>query len=370
MQMQQQAGRGDPAKTVFVGNIAYGSSEQALLELLQTVGAVVSFRLVNDRDTGKPRGFGFCEYNDEETAKNAMRALNGSEFNGRALRVTHSEESQARQAPGGLRPRPTNEPVVKPPASANSVDAITKVVKSLTQQQRIEILSQMKILLEKNPAGAKQVLLQNPQLAQALLHIEVLFGLVTPDDIKALQKIGGVAAKGIPPPPSRPPVVAPPVQAPVPPVQQPPPSGPPPLEAVQGQSHHDAALENALSTLNLPPQQKQILRDVVKLSDAQIAQLPQDVQDQIKQLQAQIKQADVFTEQQIEEAMSQLNLPMQQKQILKEVLKLGPDQISQLPAEIQQQVRQLQDQIRASRNTQPPQSQQQPFRPPPPGRRF
>ena len=69
------------------------------------------------------------------------------------------------------------------------MDAITKVVKSLTQQQRIEILSQMKILLEKNPAGAKQVLLQNPQLAQALLHIEVLFGLVTPDDIKALQKI-------------------------------------------------------------------------------------------------------------------------------------------------------------------------------------
>jgi RNA recognition motif-containing protein len=44
-------------------------------------------RLVNDKDTGKPRGFGFCEYRDGETALSAMRNLNGREINGRPLRV-------------------------------------------------------------------------------------------------------------------------------------------------------------------------------------------------------------------------------------------------------------------------------------------
>ena len=47
----------------------------------------MSFRLVYDRESGKPKGYGFCEYEDQETALSAMRNLNGFEFNGRQLRV-------------------------------------------------------------------------------------------------------------------------------------------------------------------------------------------------------------------------------------------------------------------------------------------
>ena len=47
----------------------------------------ILFRLVYDRETGKPKGYGFCEYQDVETAQSAMRNLNNHDFNGRPLRV-------------------------------------------------------------------------------------------------------------------------------------------------------------------------------------------------------------------------------------------------------------------------------------------
>jgi len=54
------------------------------------VGVVVSFRLVYDRESGKPKGYGFCEYQDQETALSAMRNLNTRELHGRNLRVDHA----------------------------------------------------------------------------------------------------------------------------------------------------------------------------------------------------------------------------------------------------------------------------------------
>ncbi len=48
---------------------------------------ILFFRLVYDRETGKPKGYGFCEYQDVETAQSAMRNLNNHDFNGRPLRV-------------------------------------------------------------------------------------------------------------------------------------------------------------------------------------------------------------------------------------------------------------------------------------------
>jgi cleavage stimulation factor subunit 2 len=54
----------DESRVVFVGNIPYDGTELQLTEQFSEVGPVVSFRLVHDRDTGKPKGFGFCEYKD------------------------------------------------------------------------------------------------------------------------------------------------------------------------------------------------------------------------------------------------------------------------------------------------------------------
>ncbi|GAU13263.1 hypothetical protein TSUD_42170 [Trifolium subterraneum] len=81
-------------RCVFVGNIPYDATEEQLIEICQEVGPVVSFRLVIDRETGKPKGYGFCEYKDEETALSARRNLQGYEINGRQLRVDFAENDK------------------------------------------------------------------------------------------------------------------------------------------------------------------------------------------------------------------------------------------------------------------------------------
>ena len=55
-------------RSVFVGNIPYEATEEQLKDIFSEVGSVVSFRLVYDRETGKPKGYGFCEYQDQDKA--------------------------------------------------------------------------------------------------------------------------------------------------------------------------------------------------------------------------------------------------------------------------------------------------------------
>ncbi|KAK3012626.1 hypothetical protein RJ639_009896 [Escallonia herrerae] len=79
---------------VLVGNIPYDASEEQLIQICEEVGPVVSFRLVTDRETGRPKGYGCCEYKDEETALSAHRNLQGYEINGRQLRVDFAENDK------------------------------------------------------------------------------------------------------------------------------------------------------------------------------------------------------------------------------------------------------------------------------------
>lgn len=67
--------------------------------------AYVAIRLVLDRETGKPKGYGFCEYRDEETALSARRNLQGYEINGRQLRVDFAENEKGGGGGGGDRNR-------------------------------------------------------------------------------------------------------------------------------------------------------------------------------------------------------------------------------------------------------------------------
>lgn len=61
----------------------------------------LTFRLVYDRETGKPKGYGFCEYKDTETAQSAMRNLNGTEIHGRQLRVDSAASQKGPEDPRG-----------------------------------------------------------------------------------------------------------------------------------------------------------------------------------------------------------------------------------------------------------------------------
>lgn len=82
-------------KRIYVGNLPYTATDEELRTLFGRHGAVHSVRLVNDRDTGQPRGFGFVEM-DDEAADAAVSALDGSNFGGRNLRVNEAREREER----------------------------------------------------------------------------------------------------------------------------------------------------------------------------------------------------------------------------------------------------------------------------------
>mgnify|MGYP001600395179 CR=1 FL=1 len=79
---------------IYVGNIAFSSTEDELRELFARHGAVRSVKLINDRVTGKPRGFGFVEMEDDAGATAAIEALNGAELGGRQLRISAAQERE------------------------------------------------------------------------------------------------------------------------------------------------------------------------------------------------------------------------------------------------------------------------------------
>lgn len=168
-------------RSVFVGNIPYEATEEKLKDIFGEVGQVLSFKLVFDRETGKPKGYGFCEYRDQETALSAMRNLNGYEIGGRNLRVDNACTEKSRMEMQNLLNQPPVEnPYGEPIQAEKAPEAISKAVASLPPEQMFELMKQMKLCVQNNPSEARNMLLQNPQLAYALLQAQVVMRIVDP----------------------------------------------------------------------------------------------------------------------------------------------------------------------------------------------
>lgn len=163
-----------------------------------------------DRESGKPKGYGFCEYKDQETALSAMRNLNGYEIGGRTLRVDNACTEKSRmEMQQLLQGRIFNwnrfgvdlnafcecnddntiatftGPQVENPYgehcdAEHSPEIITKTVASLPPEQMYEVMKQMKTCIVNNPNETRQMLLLNPQLAYALLQSMVVMRIVDP----------------------------------------------------------------------------------------------------------------------------------------------------------------------------------------------
>ena len=82
---------------LYVGNLPFTATEEIVRELFAKHGAVEKLSLISDRDTGRPRGFGFVEMSNADASR-AMQALNGTDLDGRALTVN---EAQDRERSGG-----------------------------------------------------------------------------------------------------------------------------------------------------------------------------------------------------------------------------------------------------------------------------
>ncbi|WP_455381647.1 RNA recognition motif domain-containing protein [Salinispira pacifica] len=77
---------------LYVGNLNYSTESDSLHQLFSQYGEIVSVNVITDRETGRPRGFGFVEMASADAAQAAIAALDGTELDGRRLRVNEAQE--------------------------------------------------------------------------------------------------------------------------------------------------------------------------------------------------------------------------------------------------------------------------------------
>lgn len=86
---------------LYVGNLAFSSTEGSINELFSQYGTVDSCQLITDRETGRSKGFGFVQMSSDEEAQKAISELNGREVDGRALTVNEARPQAPRSGGGG-----------------------------------------------------------------------------------------------------------------------------------------------------------------------------------------------------------------------------------------------------------------------------
>ncbi len=85
---------------LYVGNLPFEVTEDSLQELFQSHGEVTSAKVITDRDTGRPRGFAFVEMANSEDAQEAIKSLDGKDFQGRNLKVNLAKPREDRSGGG------------------------------------------------------------------------------------------------------------------------------------------------------------------------------------------------------------------------------------------------------------------------------
>ena len=88
-------------KNIFVGNLSFGATEDAVRSMFEAHGTVDRVSIVTDRDTGQAKGFGFVEMGDNAQGESAIAALNGAELDGRAMTVNEARPKAERSGGGG-----------------------------------------------------------------------------------------------------------------------------------------------------------------------------------------------------------------------------------------------------------------------------
>ena len=82
---------------LYVGNLSFNTSNQDLNDLFGAIGAVESTNIIEDRETGRSRGFGFVEMSSDDEAKAAIEKLNGKDLNGRAVMISEARPQEPRE---------------------------------------------------------------------------------------------------------------------------------------------------------------------------------------------------------------------------------------------------------------------------------
>lgn len=310
-------------KNVFVSDIPFDLTEDKVRQLLNTAGRIVNFRLVYDKEKQRHKGYAFVEYETSDEANKAVQTLNRMQLLGRQLRVSISRDNrsggnqQQRQFQGnqggadqygqdrrdrhGQQNNYNNNNQGRrygnqgyqnqPPQHSSRREVVTSLVvddeisRTLSQfppEQIVELLSTMKSLIKDNPAQAKDVLLSNPNLAYCVAQALLLMGIADSNVIS--QVVAAHQQQSANPSAPEPTYTASPQLAPPPPV-----SGPGPSAPYQRQ---------APDVSQRPPQQQppsqqpadpqfEMVRKILELSEEQVNQLPADQQAQVRAIKQQ-----------------------------------------------------------------------------------
>lgn len=319
-------------KVIFVGNIPYDMSEEQLIEIFKQVGPLVTFRLVFDRETGRAKGYGFCEYCDAETAASAIRNLNNYDVGNRQLRVDYAE-SDTLPAPkdkqlagtnasssssavaasqihtqaqmfgssniglGNVTAFPSGIPLspllhsnnnsvnnsnnnaavssfmylndfaqnVLPAAASvsagkSTTDAITAVLAAMSSEQILVVLGHLKALVLSEPENARTLLTANPQLSYAVFQALLMMGLVDEGIVQNVVLKNANANAN---------------------------SNPNSITNTNTNIPSPPSVANG-NNANSLEEQKQLLMQIMSLTDEQIAALPAEQREQILFLKSQI----------------------------------------------------------------------------------
>ncbi|CAO3607688.1 unnamed protein product [Cunninghamella blakesleeana] len=313
------------SRAVFVGNIPFEYTEEQLINVFKEVGPVAN--------SGRPKGYGFCEYYDAETAASAVRNLNDYEIGGRQLRVDYAsmddnhnraasqqappvnqypQQQQQQQQPPIQQHAPVNHPppIQRPSPPTTSHDDINKVLSTMSPQDLLTLMRQMKQLSIERPEYAREFLSSNPQVAYALFQAMVIMNLVDPNLISRLMSSLPQQQQKQQPPPQQQQQPPPMMQQQPPPMmqQQPPPmmqQQPPPMMQQQPPSMMQQQMvpppmgQPMNQPMSQPPmqgnapdpaaeQQKALLMQVLQLTEDQINNLPPEHREQVRQLKAQL----------------------------------------------------------------------------------
>jgi RNA recognition motif-containing protein len=90
-------------KKLYVGNLPFSMTDEALMEAFAQCGTVESARIITDRDSGRSKGFGFVEMSTEAEAQNAISKFNGADYDGRPMTVNEAKPMVPREGGGGGR---------------------------------------------------------------------------------------------------------------------------------------------------------------------------------------------------------------------------------------------------------------------------
>ncbi|KAG1666966.1 hypothetical protein FOA52_004249 [Chlamydomonas sp. UWO 241] len=221
--------------TVFIGNLPWDVTEGEVSELFEQAGPIRQLRVVVDKETGRPKGFAFCEFHDKDSAEVAVSRLTGYDLNGRSLRVDFADDERQGNRGGdrggggrgerGDGPRGGGRAAAASEAMASMMagggrgggaggapggpggsgggagssahEHLRGVLDDMDPVSLYAVASQMADLVRSNPQAARSVLVAQPHLTTAIFRAQVLLGMVkplAPDAASAAEAAAAAAA--------------------------------------------------------------------------------------------------------------------------------------------------------------------------------